>query len=454
MAISHISHTYRYGHPSSLSETAGSASLQLATAELSSRFPHFFEGKLLYPSATAQLLTTVAKVVSTRFYMPANMLQRIVMERDPVVTAGDGILRFEGFSVCCGAYARVDITPEAYKGEVLGFGTTNVDFNPPMRAALARVRNQDRLSLKVGTDAVSLTRNFENVVERKVDLPLRWLKGFVEVQSYQSTMELRHQISKSETIRFLRSIPRNTPNRASFYVVASGKGLRLSQVKTDDCVPVSGFQRLQLLQDLAPLADELRIYVNPALDVSEWHLAAGPLTMCLAITGDVSRGFSGEGQALQQMTSQSPNLTKVRAALKWQPVIDVDTISNMCNLQTAEVKQALATLGSCGLVGFDVKVGSYFHRELPFDMEMVADMHPRLSNARKLVAANAVAILSRSQTLIEASVKGSDALHRVVLNEDSNKCTCPWHSKYLGTRGPCKHILATQLASGSESDDE
>jgi hypothetical protein len=33
------------------------------------------------------------------------------------------------------AYARVDLTPEAFEGEIIEHGTTNVDFDPPMRAA-------------------------------------------------------------------------------------------------------------------------------------------------------------------------------------------------------------------------------------------------------------------------------------------------------------------------------
>ena len=51
---------------------------------------------------------------------------------DPVVTCSDDRLRFEGFSGCCGAYARVDFLPSAITGDVFGRGTTNVDFNQPI----------------------------------------------------------------------------------------------------------------------------------------------------------------------------------------------------------------------------------------------------------------------------------------------------------------------------------
>ena len=38
---------------------------------------------------------------------------------DPVVTSGDGWLRFEGFSSCCSTYVRADLSPQAYDGRVL-----------------------------------------------------------------------------------------------------------------------------------------------------------------------------------------------------------------------------------------------------------------------------------------------------------------------------------------------
>lgn len=217
-----VEHTYRYPFGSRLLESAD-PQLQLATSQSGGVFPHFFQGRVLQPRITALLLSSIARVVSTRYYIPPNVL-RSLTQRDPVVTAGAGMLRFEGFSICCSTFVRVDISPGAYDGELVGQGTTNVDFNPAMRGALARIRDEDRVTLSVGPDEFAVRRGFEQIVERKVELPLRWLKGFVEVQAYQSAMELRHTINKIETIRFLRSLPRSSNQRASFYIGQSEKG--------------------------------------------------------------------------------------------------------------------------------------------------------------------------------------------------------------------------------------
>ncbi|HEY9715285.1 MAG TPA: SWIM zinc finger family protein, partial [Chroococcales cyanobacterium] len=441
-------HLYRYPFHSRLDGADGAPQLRLATSQdaESTVYPHFFDGKLLRPHLTAQLLNGLARVVSTRYYIPPNMLNRMIAERDPVVTSGGGMLRFEGFSACCSSYVRVDLTPDSYSGKIVGQGTTNVDFNQPMRASLVSVRDDDRLALKVGADEVSLKRGFEEVIERKVDLPLRWLKGFVEIQSYQSAMELRFDIPKIEAVRFLRSLPRSATAKSTFYVVPSGKGLRLSQVKTAEAVPISGLQRLHLLADMAPLADRLRIYAQPSGQASEWQLQLGPLSVSITMTAEVMRGFSGEGQVLQDLAAvDDSRLARVRAALKWQSIIDIADIAQTAALPEDEVRKLLAVLGSRGLVGYDLANAAYFHRELPFDLGAVEEMHPRLVNARRLAGDGKVNLLRRTESEIEARVAGTDVEHRVLIEGENARCTCPWHSKHQGARGPCKHILATQI---------
>lgn len=449
MATAALDYSYRYLLPSEMSTTAEGKQLLLSTSLDGDRYPYFFEGRVHQPALLARLLATVSRVVGTRYYTPPNMLAHIIALSDPVVTSGGGILRFEGFSTCCSSYVRVDVSPDAYSGRVVGNGTTNVDFNAPMRAALAQVRDSDRMSLSVGPDEFVLKRGIERTIERKVKLPIRWLKGFVEVQAYQSAMEHRFTLDKTETIKFLRSLPRGANNRSSFVVVPAGKGLRLSQTKSSEGIAITGLNRLQLLQDFAPFADELRVFAPANGQASEWQLRCRDLTITITVSADVSRGFSGEGQVLQNLgEADSDKISTVRTALKWQSVLNVATLQHELGLDTASLKTALAMLGSQGLIGFDCAAKSYFHRELPFDMSAVESMHPRLVQARKLVDGGHVSVVSED----EAKVKGTDVTHEVRIREDTFRCTCQWYAKYQGSRGPCKHVLAAQLAMGSEID--
>jgi hypothetical protein len=446
-------HTYRYAFPSRVTDETHGA-MRLATSGGTAEFPFFFQGALTQPRLTAQLLRTLSKVVAARFHVPPAMLARILRESDPVVTSGGGLLRFEGFSACGSAYARVDLNPDAYDGVVVGHGTTNVDFNAPFRAALAQIRDQERVGFAVGTDEVALLRGADQVVERKVALPLRWLKGFVEVQAYQAGMTSRFELDKIETLRFLRSLPRTTMAKTMFFVTRAGRGVRLSQRSGADAVRVAGIDRLRLLEELAPFADGLTVYANDRGTTSEWRLRFGPLSFGLTLSPDVWRGFSGEGQVLGDLAAgdHAAVLDRVRHALAWQAELRPEDFAVQSGLEPDVFRRALSALGSRGLVGYDVTRNAYFHRELPFDLALVEELHPRLNRARELVAAGRVAVLNENGADIEAEVAGSQVVHRVRLSAAGDRCSCVWHAKHQGDRGPCKHILAVQLVTREKTE--
>ena len=63
-----------------------------------------------------------------------------------------------------------------------------------------------------------------------------------------------------------------------------------------------------------------------------------------------------------------------------------------------------------------------------------------------------MARVSEGDSAATYEVEGTGTIHRVRLDEEQDRCTCPWFSKYLGQRGPCKHILAANLvAEGQEA---
>src|SRR6476469_7349964 len=147
---------YRYVSPSVLVQDGDRRRLRLATSGGPAANPRFFRGTLLMPVVAADLLLTLGDVARSRFHVPSAMLTRIHELADHVATCADDRLRFEAFSACCSVYGRVDFTPDAYDGETLGRGTTNIDFGPAMRTALAGVQDQRRLGLSLGAAAVEV----------------------------------------------------------------------------------------------------------------------------------------------------------------------------------------------------------------------------------------------------------------------------------------------------------
>lgn len=444
---------YLYAFPSVLETGSSQTRLRLATSGGSAPNPYFFQGLMNNPRRLSDLLLACSLVSRTRFYHPGELRERLLAAADPVVTSGGERLRFEAFSVCCGAYCRLDLNPSAIEGEWTGRGTTNVDFNPPMRAALAGVLNSDRVGLSVGADGLELESSAGLVVEKKVKLPVRWLKGFVEVQLYQARMKEAFEVPAAELRRLLASVPQQeTWQRGTLaYIAPAGKGLRLSQRESGSSIAVGSVARLKILDDILRHASKVRIFAGSD-NVSAWELIMPEGSFHLVLSPQADRGFSGEGQALLQLSGSqnADRISAARAQLQWQAKIDPDLLAKNLGLDKAAAESLLSVLGTRGLVGFDLSEGKYFHRELPFDLELISDLQPRLQKARKLLEENAVRIASKQKEKVDAYVKGDDAEHHVIIEDFEARCSCPWYSKHLGERGPCSHVLAVDILSGAD----
>jgi len=437
-----IDFTYQYGFASNVALASGKPKLSLATCDASQAKPYFFDGRVRQPQIMGEMLYTLSDVVRTHFFLPRPALL------DPVLTSNETMLRLEGFSGCCGVYARVDLPAEAFDGECHGRGTTNVDFNTPMRNALLRLRNEEDVQFAVGADEVMLSKGNEQTVEKKVKLPLRWIKGFSEVQAYQPRLQLRAEVSAAEALRFVRTLPKAAKPKMPSYAVPAGRSLRLSQRPAPGAVPILGTHRVKVIEPLLPRAESLRIWSDDESGASAWEVRYPVGAFFLMISPEVFRGFSGEGQILAALANPPSDaiLTKVRASLKWQSQLDSAALAAMLDLDQAAVTTALAVLGSRGLTGYDADAQHYFHRELPFDLDRVEEMQPRLGNARKLIEGGLVKQIAGDPAYTTYEVQGTGTIHRVRLAGEQHSCTCPWFSKYQGQRGPCKHILAASLA--------
>ncbi|HLK58648.1 MAG TPA: SWIM zinc finger family protein [Chthonomonadaceae bacterium] len=454
MAEIALDYTYRYQRPSEVAWTDGKPQLSLTTSGVGEQPALFFRGNLVRPRLCADLLLALVRVVHSRFCLPPNMLARIKVLSDPVITCGEDRLRFETFSACCGVYGRVDLLPEAVAGSLLATGTTNVDFNPPMRAALAQLQDSEPAALTVGAEAVDLESGGQTQVERKVALPLRWLKGFVEVQAHQARMIQRFEVSGAEARRFLQGLPRQGTSGLAAWVARVGPGLRLSMLGGPGSVRVGGIERLRLLEDIVRHAHILRAYGAADSEASAWEVDCGMARMFVVLSPETWRSFSGEGQALSHLAETLPaaSVECVRQALGWQPRVNVVALAQRCALEPARIESALARLGARGLVGYDLAEGAYFHRELPFDLSLVEALQPRLTAARQLLADGGVQLITDTPERIEAWVRGADCEYHVRITPEARLCTCPWLAKHPDDRGPCKHILAVQLATGDADD--
>ena len=147
--------TYQYPTPSTLLKVGELDELLLSKFSETDKkeSPCFFWGRIADPFSTARCLVSLSNVVQSSFNLsPAE----IAKMKDPIITAGNNTIRFEGFSQCAGVYVRVDILPGGHDGEFLESGTTNVDFNQSMISALNQVARNEQLVMGIGQKEFSI----------------------------------------------------------------------------------------------------------------------------------------------------------------------------------------------------------------------------------------------------------------------------------------------------------
>jgi hypothetical protein len=450
MAEPAINYSYRYQRESYVEAAVDGPSLKLATSGGAAANPRLFAGRVLRPVLFADALLAVGAVARSRFHIPPAMLARILLLADPVATAASDRLRFEAFSSCCSTYARLDLLPGSTSGELLGAGTTNVDLRAGVRAALAGVHEGVALGLDVGLDALSIEVDGVAHVERKVALPPRWVRGFLEVQAIQSTMRPRFQIDGAALRRFLRALPRGATKPV--HIRMQGKDLVIGHRETADSMQVGSPERLRLLERLATHTTALRVF-GASDGSTAWCVDLPEARFTLALSAEAWRGFSGEGRALDALAAAPDDglLSRLRAELAWQSTLAPAVLAESLGRDAASIEAGLAVLASSGLVGYDVAEGVYFHRVLPFAADRVERSEPRLARARLLVADGTVALEPGLGPEVVAWVKGRTAEYRVRLGATESACTCPWWGKHPGDRGPCAHMLAAQIVRDSQA---
>lgn len=438
-----IDAAYNYQSVSTITKNNGINNLVLAhQTEIPevNNIPCFFWGTLTDPYTTAKCWSTIAKVVRSSFSLAPAYL------RDPIVSAGAEWLRFEGFSSCNGVYARLDMKPEAIDGEFIAAGTTNVDFNDPMLNALNAIQKNERVTLAVGQHDVQVITSTAKVVEKKVTLPTRWIKGLTSVQLYLADMTLKFELNKLQSIQLFQGLPKGNV-KGEFYIAKRAGKFMFATLASPDSVRIGGMQRLRLLEGVLPLVEKIMVYESSDRETCAMVCDFGKMQLLMAFSPDANRGFSGEGKALENMTQDVPLewVYGLNSLLKSNEMFSPTLISIENDIDFGTMDNLTAGLSSMGLLGYDLSANAHFYRRLPFKTERILSLNPRLKNAKKLITNEEIEILEKRPDYISAKVKGTGVFQKVIIDNDTQKCTCDWFTTYQGKRGICKHILAVKM---------
>jgi hypothetical protein len=372
--------------------------------------------------------------------------------RDPVVTSDGERLRLESLSRCGGVYGRLDVEAAGLEGVPTGRGTTNIDVNAPLYQALSRIGGDDPLRLTVGAEEVSVTTVDGQVVEKRVPLPARWLRGLAEVAARAAALDPRMELPAGRAGGLLAEVS-STAARRTRWIVPAGRTWRSSGRAVPGAICVADGFRLSVLRPLLPLARTVTVYSPPATaapgQVSGWTLEFGTARFTMLLSDAAMHGFAGDGQLLGDLASDTAvaDGDALATVLATDPVLDQVTLAERTGWAAGRVASALSALATAGQVGYDLAAAAHYHRPLPYRADLVAALHPRLAAARLLATAGTV-----THTANGFEVTSGERVYLVHAKGDGYACTCAWWARHQGGRGPCKHVVAATIVGHAAGD--
>jgi len=283
------------------------------------------------------------------------------------------------------------------EGEVLENGTTNVDFNQPMITALGSIKPNEKIMLSIGEKEMGLYKEEKKIIERKVPLPVKWIKGLSTVQVYLSESEKRYTFNKIQTQQLFRGMPKGVV-KSDYYLIVRGNKPIFSPVKSTDAVCIGGLHRLRLLEPLLPYIDSMQVFPHANMQSTTWQLYMGNIKFTFSLSRECWRGFSGEGAVLDNLISDVPD--------EWIDALDKYAYANQSfspgklaleeNISFGKTENITGRLAAMGLLGYDLDDKEFFYRRLPFKLSRIIGLNPRIKNAEKLIEGGKVEILNNN----------------------------------------------------------
>lgn len=394
---------------------------------------------------------------------------------DPVVSVHpDGVI-FEAFSLDESSYGRVTVPVSNL--EVFGkvdYGTTNIDFSQVLANELYRVRSYRPAWLKVSFEKVELSTFVGAAVEKKIDLPVSWVKGFLQVQA-ASTFEgidlTLHSQTVANMLFHLEAKKEKVSPRSLRFVLKKGEPIQIVidpwqitltdphiyQGETVEEIRIWGRRRLLVLKELLPYSDEVHLKLMGTGMPSYWTVQSEGHRFDLGLSGWSANDWSKKAgfDLLASTTEVSKKvLEKTEKLLIKQLSLVPSEASKTLDISREEATAALQTLCKLGQAMYDHLTQSYRWRQLlQQDLKLPeTEEDERLKYAMQLFKSKKVKQKNQIQeqdnlVRYEFEVEGK-SLYKPVLHLDQDgrvkqaTCTCSFARRNKLRLGPCPHMMA------------
>ena len=410
---------------------------------------------------------------------------------DPVLSVHPDKLSLEVFSKDEGSYALLSFDHDFFKsmGEMT-CGTTSIDFSNELAQGIEQMRSFRSNRFSVGQEAVTFkaenATDLDNaeVIEKQIQVPKSWLRGFLQVQSsaqlaadtfhikpidlYNCLHHLRMHADVKGKRRGLRIelVPHEQPRLVlepdDTVITGSGEAYQGKQAKV---IRLWGRRRLALLKRFLPYADDIEVRLLGNGMPAFWILKGKGMSLTLAVTGFTASNWS---QALNfdlllpRQADSLATLETVTGYLKEVYSAGVAAIAKQTGLSRKDCSAALQQACQQGLVMFDVANNVYRYRPLtqePLDMDefrfrqLAEVLAYDLVSRQQAVGPLSIAMIPNEGTEISADINVKEDkrnyLARLKLNEEGHvakaECSCHQIMQHGLKHGPCSHLIALRL---------
>jgi predicted DNA-binding WGR domain protein len=406
---------------------------------------------------------------------------------DPVISVHPDKVFLEVFSKDEGTYANLAVDIDAFElsAEPV-YGTTNIDFSQTLFDAIEQFRSYRETRLTIGQQAVEVaTEGKEKVVEKKVNVPDSWIRGFLQVQSSANLPGSTFKLKPMDLYNVLRQLRMNKDvkgKRRSVRVeLVPGEAPRLVMEpwdvviegsagiytgKESKVVRIWGRRRLMLLRRMLPLVEEIEVHVLGSGLPSFWVLRAGQMTFTFGLTGFNASNWSQSVNFDLMLPRSQPDEALLKKVIKhlsknWSS--DLEAIGKAIKLDGEELVEQLQRGCQEGQMMFDVANQHYRLRPLtnqPLEFEKYEFRNTNERAAHDLVLRQgAVKIVSENRIF----GSGLELTGTAKVNEDKREyrpqllisdegfvsraeCTCSMFRQQGLKAGPCPHLIALRMA--------
>ena len=405
---------------------------------------------------------------------------------DPVITVHPDQVSFEAFSFDESTYGCLSINMEEFK--IKGtpkLGTTNIDFSVKLAREMERFRTYNEVELSINPEGFTVDTGITpEHIEKKIDLPESWIKGFNQVSAAASLKGFEIELSPIDLYdicSFLRRNKAHSSPRAMRWVFEPDKyvkvifepwekELELSTIYTGDKKHTErmwGRRRWLIVEKIIPHAKSfsLRLF---GFGMPQFIIAdLGIMSMTIGFTSwssnDWVKGTSFNIMAglIGQGNDQVKKLLKINRMMTFE-----DIKESLAVLSDEKIRSGLGMLLRKGDAYYDPIMEAYRFRQLlnvPMPLELYQttqlerDVLDELKNPNeklklKLNTNKEIEVESVFSTNVRSryGYQTKKTTTKIIFDQDKQivKVDCGCRIFKKGPRNisaPCKHILALYI---------